>query len=206
MKRIFTILALAVSTIGMQAQSLEQFFCSTPDSIQPYIKKLDREALVLSVDKEKTDTLATMSLSFGGDMSLTHLSQDLIVFHPSKVLTMEYAKLPSEGDSVYCVISTYKAPEAESNVKIYNKDWKLLSSVDISDKAKLARPDSISEARFDEIIRSQDFKMTMASIDKKDSQILNVQFTMPLMDSEEKKAFLPIVLQTNLKWDGKTFN
>lgn len=190
----------------MQAQSLEQFFCSTPDSIQPYIKKVDREALVLSVDKEKTDTLATMSLSFGGDMSLTHFSQDLIVFNPSKVLTMEYAKLPSEAGFVYCVISTYKAPEAESLVKIYDKNWKLLSSVDISDKAKLARPDSISEARFDEIIRSQDFKMTMASIDKKDSLTLNVQFTMPLMDSEEKKAFLPIVLQMNLKWDGKMFN
>lgn len=205
MKRIITILALAASTIGMQAQSLEQFFCSTPDSVQPYIKKLDREALVLSVDRTK-DTLATMTIAMGGDMTLTHLSPSLIVFHPSKVLTMEYAQLPAEGDSVYCVISTYKAPEAESNVKIYSKDWKLLSSLDISDKAKLARPDTISEARFDEIIKSQDFKMTMASIDKKDSQTLNVQFSMPMMDSEEKKAFLPVNLQTTLKWDGKTFN
>lgn len=206
MKRIFTILALAASTIGMQAQSLEQFFCSTPDSIQPYIKKLDREALVLSIDRTKKDTLATMTIAMGGDITITHLTPQLIVFHPSRVLTMEYAKLPSEGDSVYCVISTYKAPEAESNVKIYDKDWKLLSSLDISDKAKLARPDTISEARFEEIIHTQDIKMTVANIDKNDSQTLNVQFSMPMMDSEEKKEFLPVNLQTSLKWDGKTFN
>ena len=47
---------------------------------------------------------------------------------------------------------------------------------------------------------------TLASIDKKDSKQLNLEFSMPLMSSDEKKAFLPTILQTNLKWNGKTFN
>ena len=205
MKRFFTIIALAAATVGLHAQSLQQFFISTPDSVQPYIKKLDREALVLSVDRTK-DTLATMTIAMGGDITITHITPQLIVFNPSKTLTMEYALLPAETDSVYCVISTYKAPEAESFVKIYDKNWKMLSSLDISDKAKLTRPDTISEADFAEIIQSQDFKMTVASIDKNDSKTLKVQFSMPLMDSEDKKAFLPVNLQTNLKWNGKTFN
>ena len=205
MKRFFTIIALAAATVGLHAQSLQQFFISTPDSVQPYIKKLDREALVLSVDRTK-DTLATMTIAMGGDITITHITPQLIVFNPSKTLTMEYALLPAETDSVYCVISTYKAPEAESFVKIYDKNWKMLSSLDISDKAKLTRPDTISEADFAEIIQSQDFKMTVASIDKNDSKTLKVQFSMPLMDSEDKKAFLSVNLQTNLKWNGKTFN
>lgn len=205
MKRFFSIIALATITMASQAQGLQKFFIDTPDSIQPYMKKLDREALVMSADPSK-DTCSYMNIVYGGTVSITHLTPELIVFNPSKTLTQEYAILPSEGDSVFCVISTYKAPEGESSVKIYDKNWTWLSTLDLTDKAKLARPDSISEARFEEIIKTQEIKMTLASIDKKDSKQLNLEFSMPLMSSDEKKAFLPIVLQTNLKWDGKTFN
>ena len=205
MKRFFSIIALATITMASQAQGLQKFFIDTPDSIQPYMKKLDREALVMSADPSK-DTCSYMNIVYGGTVSITHLTPELIVFNPSKTLTQEYAILPSEGDSVFCVISTYKAPEGESSVKIYDKNWTWLSTLDLTDKAKLARPDSISEARFEEIIKTQEIKMALASIDKKDSKQLNLEFSMPLMSSDEKKAFLPIVLQTNLKWDGKTFN
>lgn len=205
MKRFFSIIALATITMASQAQGLQKFFIDTPDSIQPYMKKLDREALVMSADPSK-DTCSYMNIVYGGTVSITHLTPELIVFNPSKTLTQEYAILPSEGDSVFCVISTYKAPEGESSVKIYDKNWTWLSTLDLTDKAKLARPDSISEARFEEIIKTQEIKMTLASIDKKDSKQLNLEFSMPLMSSDEKKAFLPIVLQTNLKWNGKTFN
>ena len=205
MKRFFSIIALATITMASQAQGLQKFFIDTPDSIQPYMKKLDREALVMSADPSK-DTCSYMNIVYGGTVSITHLTPELIVFNPSKTLTQEYAILPSEGDSVFCVISTYKAPEGESSVKIYDKNWTWLSTLDLTDKAKLARPDSISEARFEEIIKTQEIKMTLASIDKKDSKQLNLEFSMPLMSSDEKKAFLPTVLQTNLKWDGKTFN
>ena len=205
MKRFLSIISISVIAIAAQAQSLKQFFIDTPDSIQPYIKKLDREALLLSADPSK-DTCCSMNITYGGSINITHIKNDLIVFHPSKTLTQEYAALPAEGDSVFCVISTYKGPEGESNVKIYDKNWTLLSKLDLTDKAKLARPDSISEARFEEIVQTQEIKMTLASIDKKDSKQLNLEFSMPLMSSDEKKAFLPLILKTNLKWDGKTFN
>lgn len=205
MKRFLSIISISVIAIAAQAQGLQKFFIDTPDSIQPYMKKLDREALVMSADPSK-DTCSYMNIVYGGIVSITHLTPELIVFNPSKTLTQEYAILPSEGDSVFCVISTYKAPEGESSVKIYDKNWTWLSTLDLTDKAKLARPDSISEARFEEIIKTQEIKMTLASIDKKDSKQLNLEFSMPLMSSDEKKAFLPAILQTNLKWDGKTFN
>lgn len=205
MKRFLSIISISVIAIAAQAQGLQKFFIDTPDSIQPYMKKLDREALVMSADPSK-DTCSYMNIVYGGTVSITHLTPELIVFNPSKTLTQEYSILPSEGDSVFCVISTYKAPEGESSVKIYDKNWTWLSTLDLTDKAKLARPDSISEARFEEIIKTQEIKMTLASIDKKNSKQLNLEFSMPLMSSDEKKAFLPVVLQTNLKWNGKTFN
>ena len=205
MKRFLSIISISVIAIAAQAQGLQKFFIDTPDSIQPYMKKLDREALVMSADPSK-DTCSYMNIVYGGTVSITHLTPELIVFNPSKTLTQEYAILPSEGDSVFCVISTYKAPEGESSVKIYDKNWTWLSTLDLTDKAKLARPDSISEARFEEIIKTQEIKMTLASIDKKDSKQLYLEFSMPLMSSDEKKAFLPAILQTNLKWNGKTFN
>ena len=205
MKRFLSIISISIVAIAAQAQSLKQFFIDTPDSIQPYIKKLDREALLLSADSSK-DTCCSMNITYGGSISITHLNNDLIVFHPSNTFTLEYAALPAEGDSVFCVISTYKGPEGESNVKIYDKNWSLLSELDLTDKARLARPDSIPEARFEEIVHTQEIKMTLASIDKKDSKQLNIEFSMPLMSTDEKKAFLPVILQTNLKWDGRTFN
>ncbi len=205
MKRFFSIIVLATIAIASQAQSLQKFFINAPDSIQPYMKKLDREALVMSADPSK-DTCSYMNIVYGGTVSITHLTPELIVFNPSKTLTQEFAILPSEGDSVYCVISTYKAPEGESCVKIYDKNWTWLSTLNLTDKAKLVKPDSISEDRFEEIIQTQEIKMTLASIDKKNSQQLNIEFSMPLMNSEEKKSFLPTIVQTNLKWNGKTFN
>lgn len=205
MKKIFTIIVLATIAISSQAQGLHRFFINTPDSIQPYMKKLDREAMILSADSSK-DTCSYMSILYGGTVSITHISKELIVFHPSKTLTQEFAILPTDSDSVFCVISTYKAPEGESNVKIYDKNWYLLSTLDLTDKAKLARPDTISEARFEEIAQTQEIKMVLASIDKKNTKQLNIEYSMPLMSSDEKKAFLPLVLKTNLKWNGKTFN
>ena len=205
MKKFFSIIVLAAIAISSQGQGLQRFFVDTPDSIMPYMKKLDREAMILSADSSK-DTCSYMSILYGGNVSITHLSPELIVFHPSNTLTQEYAILPADNDSVFCVISTYKAPEGESNVKIYDRNWSLLSTLNLTDKAKLARPDSISEARFEEICQTQEIKMVLASIDKKNTKQLNVEYSMPLMSSDEKKAFLPLVLKTNLKWDGKTFN
>ncbi|MBO4483380.1 MAG: DUF3256 family protein [Prevotella sp.] len=205
MKNFFSIIVLAVIAISSQAQGLQRFFVDTPDSIQPYMKKLDREAMLLSADPSK-DTCSYMSILYGGTVCITHLSPELIVFHPSKTFTQEFAILPTDSDSLFCVVSTYKAPEGESNVKIYDKDWSLLSTLELTDKAKLTRPDSISETRFEEIVKNQEIKMVLASIDKKNTKQLNVEYSMPLMSSDEKKAFLPLILKTNLKWNGKTFN
>ena len=91
-------------------------------------------------------------------------------------------------------------------MKIYDKNWSLLSTLELTDKAKLTRPDSISETRFEEIVKNQEIKMVLASIDKKNTKQLNVEYSMPLMSSDEKKAFSPLILKTNLKWNGKTFN
>ena len=204
-KKIFSIIVLAVIAISSQAQGLHRFFIDTPDSIQPYMKKLDREAMILSADPSK-DTCSYMSILYGGTVSITHLSSELIVFNPSNTFTQEFAILPTDSDSVFCVVSTYKAPEGESNVKIYDRNWSLLSTLDLTDKAKLARPDSISEARFEEIVQTQEIKMVLASIDRKNTKQLNIEYSMPLMSSDEKKAFLPLILKTNLKWNGKTFN
>ena len=106
MKNFFSIIILAVIAISSQAQGLQRFFVDTPDSIQPYMKKLDREAMLLSADPSK-DTCSYMSILYGGTVCITHLSPELIVFHPSKTFTQEFAILPADSDSVFCVVSIF---------------------------------------------------------------------------------------------------
>lgn len=193
------------SFASANAQSLQEMFINTPDSILPYVTHLDREALIKVYDTHK-DTCSVMDVSFGARVSLTRVSADQIEVNTSKAMTFQYGMLPSGNDSILCLIRTYKAPEAESTVQLYTRKWQFLGELIFNNKAQFAKPDTMTIERFEEIKKMQEVPLVKAEFSKESAKTIILQYTMPMMSEDDKKAFSSIISQTKFNWDGLKYN
>lgn len=204
MRRIITYLFLLLSIQTIDAQSIHAFFVSMPDSIVPYLNASNRDILMQFTETGK-DTLSIVDNQVGEKSWVSFKSDDKIVFHPSSSLTMEIARCVSDADTVFCVVRTYKAPETESVVALYDSRWNVLSNVDISHCAATFQPDSISSERYTELRNMIEIPMVSATFAHDDSQTLLVSYSLPLLPEDEKEKVKHVIMQTKLKWDGETF-
>lgn len=187
------------------AQSIDDYFVSIPDTLLPYVSSDNREELLRFADSEK-DTCSIIDNKMGNKSWLSRKTKEQIVFHPTESCVWEMMLLPTEADSLLCLIKTFKGPEEESVIYIFNKEWEYVKTVTVEDRVQTIRPDSMSIAEYDELMNYLENSMIVATIDKEVAYTINVSYSMPLLSNEEKKKVQPIIVQTKLKWNGKTFN
>lgn len=192
------LLLFFLASLSVHSQVLDEFFLNTPDTLLPYFKKDSRE-LLLKFTEENKDTLSSQPNEIGGKVWLSHKSDDLIVVHTSSMSEIEYAIVPTSTDTLFCVIKTEYAPEAESSVYIYNKVWELQKIIDLSKYARIEFPNTISQSERDELSGMIEMKMYSARVLPDNSGLLEISQNLPNLSKEEKLRFKPCKLQINVK-------
>lgn len=192
------LLLFFLASLSVHSQVLDEFFLNTPDTLLPYFKKDSRE-LLLKFTEENKDTLSSQPNEIGGKVWLSHKSDDLIVVHTSSMSEIEYAIVPTSTDTLFCVIKTEYAPEAESSVYIYNKVWELQKIIDLSKYARIEFPDTISQSERDELSGMIEMKMYSARVLPDKSGLLEISQNLPNLSKEEKSRFKACKLQINVK-------
>ena len=120
------ILALLISAV-LEAKDVKTMFLSTPDSIMTMVDKSGRERLLMPADS--ADVVRN---ALGGEVRISVLEDNLIVFHSSEARVLEYRMLPTEkGDSLLCLIDTYFGPVGESTVTFYDCNWNMTGRFDL---------------------------------------------------------------------------
>lgn len=195
------ILALLISAV-LEAKDVKTMFLSTPDSIMTMVDKSGRERLLMPADS--ADVVRN---ALGGEVRISVLEDNLIVFHSSESRVLEYRMLPTEkGDSLLCLIDTYFGPVGESTVTFYDCDWNMTGRFDLQEFCdKSAIFDSLKNVSDGALFPELENPLISASFDKKREEVLVMTSSLPVLNGEEKNKQKIIKVQTNLKWDGKTF-
>ena len=209
-KILLTFCFVLLCVTSGNAQTLEEMFINAPEDLSTYINSDMRAELIKFCDPRK-DTCSTVNNGLSGDTWISHISNNLIVFHPCSAYTEEFRLLPNEiaTDSVLCLIRTYYGPEPESTVTIYDKKWNKINTIDISElvcNTLTERPDTMDESTYDDLKHKICFKMTKATFSKSEDDKLDLIPSAPFLASEDRNRIKPLFMQTIVKWNGKTFN
>ena len=200
MYRLLFFAVFSLFVIKAEAQAVTDMFIDMPDSIIPYIDSKQRKELV-ELKQMEPDSTATIGNNLG-KIKLTRLSDSILTLQLSECNTIELGKLE---DNKFVFIKTYGAPLQESLCCIIDNKWRKIKMVDFSDINFIQESDSIPELEQREMMRLLEFSLISASIATIPDELI-IKLNTPLVTTEEKKKFDAIILQRNVKWNGKTFN
>ena len=111
----------------------------------------------------------------------------------------------SSCDSVLCVVRSWDGPKRDSEVQLFDRQWKLLQApLTFSADSFVCRPDTMSEERFSRLVALLDPIMFSVSLSPAENVLL-VKLSPVVPNPEDEKAIEQILVQRKLKWDGKTF-
>lgn len=206
-KQLLTLFWLLLAVLPVSAQTLRDAWVVMPDSLLPYLDKSKR-AQLLELNDDRMPAEADNKLQ--GTSRLDTLLQNFLQVSASESMVLQMKLLPcqfaegQEVDSVLCMVQTLKGPCPESRVRLFSRSWELLSDTCYRDKKLLVRPDTISAERFAELLESISLVVWKSEL-LPDADELLLTPSLPLLFVEEKEKMEPLLLQRNLKWNGKTF-
>ena len=111
----------------------------------------------------------------------------------------------SSCDSVLCVVRSWDGPKRDSEVQLFDRQWKPLQApLTFSADSFVCRPDTMSDERFSRLVALLDPIMFSVSLSPAENVLL-VKLSPVVPNPEDEKAIEQILVQRKLKWDGKTF-
>lgn len=111
----------------------------------------------------------------------------------------------SSCDSVLCVVRSWDGPKRDSEVQLFDRQWKPLQApLTFSADSFVCRPDTMSEERFSRLVALLDPIMFSVSLSPAENVLL-VKLSPVVPNPEDEKAIEQILVQRKLKWDSKTF-
>ena len=204
------VVSLALSA---SAKSLRDMWIAMPDSLVP---TLDANMRLEMVELHDMQVKAEVKSLLDSDCVLDTLTSDYLQVATSKAAFVQMKMLPQVGgDSILCMVKTFAAPEKESDVRFYRQDWseitpgqsQMFSIGNLSSLPNrlVAKPDTMSESRFEELKLMVEPKMYSAELSIRDNSII-FQLSLPLVSNDEKKHLNAILMQRKFKWNGEMFN
>lgn len=231
-RAIALLLLLLPLTVG--AQTVRDLWLSMPPSLAPYLSTSLRTQCLDFYDmhtdaqtdnalkgKSRIDTLtstflaATLSKAHtlqmkllpasGSGLGAASASASGSSLGSSKVSGSGSSSSLSSCDSVLCVVRSWDGPKRDSEVQLFDRQWKPLQApFTFSADSFVCRPDTMSEERFSRLVAMLDPIMFSVSLSPAENVLL-VKLSPVVPNPEDEKAIEQILVQRKLKWDGKTF-
>lgn len=223
-RAIALLLLLLPLTVG--AQTVRDLWLSMPPSLAPYLSTSLRTQCLDFYDMH-TDAQTDNALK--GKSRIDTLTSTFLAATLSKAHTLQMKLLPASGsgsgsasassmvsgsdsssslsscDSVLCVVRSWDGPKRDSEVQLFDRQWKPLQApLTFSADSFVCRPDTMSEERFSRLVALLDPIMFSVSLSPAENVLL-VKLSPIVPNPEDEKAIEQILVQRKLKWDGKTF-
>lgn len=223
-RAIALLLLLLPLTVG--AQTVRDLWLSMPPSLAPYLSTSLRTQCLDFYDMH-TDAQTDNALK--GKSRIDTLTSTFLAATLSKAHTLQMKLLPASGsgsgsasassmvsgsvsssslsscDSVLCVVRSWDGPKRDSEVLLFDRQWKPLQApLTFSADSFVCRPDTMSEERFSRLVALLDPIMFSVSLSPAENVLL-VKLSPVVPNPEDEKAIEQILVQRKLKWDGKTF-
>lgn len=208
MKKLLYALVLAFMVLmpqGMGAKTMKDLLVSMPDEMMPYLNKNLRleftELQEMGVKAEVKNLLGDVSV-------MDTLTADFAQITMSKSSVLQMKKLPSAaGDTLVCVVKTFSMPEKESEIYLYDQDWKRMPdavNLPALSESLIQKPDTMTEDRYHELKQMIEPMMVSADLMQQENAIV-VKLALPLVSADDKKKINALRVQRKLNWNGKDF-
>lgn len=218
-RRAIALLLLLLPLI-VGAQTVRDLWLSMPPSLAPYLSTSLRTQCLDFYDMH-TDAQTDNALK--GKSRIDTLTSTFLAATLSKAHTLQMKLLPASGsglgssmvlgsssslsscDSVLCVVRSWDGPKRDSEVQLFDRQWKPLQApLTFSADSFVCRPDTMSEERFSRLVALLDPIMFSVSLSPAENVLL-VKLSPVVPNPEDEKAIEQILVQRKLKWNGKTF-
>lgn len=187
------------------AQTMQQRLKNIPDSIFPYLSQNVYKDIVNSPLNET----ATMVNVFGDTLRQKRLTNSDLEFETQNFKVQAKLLVRNlEKDTILCFVKTFFGSAAESEVRFYDKNWCLLPSekfVDLDTLQLLACPDTMKLSVFENLCSLIEPKMIFIFLSPTEP-VLEYEYSLPLLNSEETIKVRAIMCKRKLKWNGEIFN
>lgn len=208
MKQILLI-ACMLCSLTLPAQDIKSLFIELPDSLSPLLTKVNREDFG---DFLASNMKAEVRNRFGKTSEMITMTDDYLMLKVSSVSTAEMKLLPvNDSVKVICVVRTYTAPAADSQIEFYDTSWQELPLSDFltlpTEDTFYKHPQSAVQADSLRNLRaSADMYLLKAELSKEEP-VLTFTYTTPDYLDEETagklRAYL-VAAPLRYKWkDGK---
>ena len=209
-RRNILALILVALSITTQAREIRSVWKSMPDSLVLAIDKVRRLEMLDLVDyKVKVE----VDNRLGSHSVMDTITSNYLHIMVSKASELSMRLLPTaEGDTLVCMVYTYKAPKPESKISFYSLDWQQLdaskylpfaSIADVADSLYI-KPDSISQERYAEL--RNDVVVALVSVQQSiENDDIYLSLSLPMAAKDNKASMTAIADKRKLVWTGKKY-
>ena len=197
----FIVMFLGVVPSTVSAQNMRDIFLNAPDAIFPLLDKSYRADLVDYID---AGMKAKVTNKFDGISVLEQLDDDYMRLATSESSMMQMKLLPTQGDTIICVVKSVRAEAVDSRICFYDKEWNLLA---VGEKF---RAPSISEFFISpedaaEHIDICDIYLVALELSANENSLV-AEYTMPVyMSREDAERVAPCLRKLVYMWNGEMF-
>lgn len=195
MKRFFLLIGLSAFFLGMKAQDMATLFVSMPDQKIPQLESAWRKDLI---DLFKSGKEARLKNTMNGYSILQKLTPDYLLLQSTGRSTVEMKLLPLVNNThVICVVTTIKAPVADSRVEFFTTEWQPLDAADLFTPVSAAaflKPGADKEnPDYQYALSRLDMEMVQYDLSP-DNLTLTATYTTPLyLSSEDREKVMPFL-------------
>lgn len=209
-RRNILALILVALSITTQAREIRSVWKSMPDSLVFAIDKVRRLEMLDLVDYK---VKAEVDNRLGSHSVMDTITSNYLHIMVSKASELSMRLLPTaEGDTLVCMVYTYKAPKPESKISFYSLDWQQLdaskylpfaSIADVADSLYI-KPDSISQERYAEL-RNDVVVALVSALQSIENDDICLSLSLPMAAKDNKASMTAIADKRKLVWTGKKY-
>ena len=201
MKKIILAFLLVGCTLSAAAQDVYSLFLTMPQEETPYLSGLQKLQLLQA---ELTQHGSKVENLLKDSTSIEVLMPNFLYVHLNEARDMQIKKLPmGEGDSILCVVNTYKGKAPESSIAYYSFKWEKLEIAGFpipTDTRQLhMRPVDMDETKYKDLLKLLDPVLIQYVFDPVDNRLF-VHQSMPLLSEEERKEVGRILHPIIISW------
>ena len=209
MKKSILWMLLSCLACSMAAQDMKSVFISMPDSITPFLTKVNKEDCVDFLD---SNMKAEVSTRLGGTAEMKVLTDDYVWMQTTPTSSLEMKLFPvNDSVKVVCMVKTVCASACDSHIRFYTSDWsKQFRTEDFlqapTGESFFLPNDSLTDEAL--VVRKKaDMHLLKASLSKDDASLTFIYTTPEYLNKEDREKLLPHLRQDPiiLKWENGKF-
>lgn len=184
-KRILSLVLIALGTMSIEAQTMRQIWIDMPDEMVPYLNQSNRTELADYVDM-KVDAAIRNKLE--DTTRIERLTPEYIRVKLNASHRLEMRLLQkADGSKILCVVNTWLGPAADSKLSFYDADWHQLADISVptaTNDQLCFRPEGMSQERYAELLAMLDPLLTEIVLSETDDTI-TFRRSVPIVSNDD---------------------